>query len=50
MRLEARRRALSINSWQEIFAGMYQNYERYANTAAEVESLFLDDAGKIVNT
>ncbi len=50
MRLEARRRALSINSWQEIFAGMYQNYERYANTAAEVDSLFLDDAGKIVNT
>jgi phosphatidylinositol alpha 1,6-mannosyltransferase len=50
MRLEARRRALSINTWQEIFAGMYQNYERYANAAAGVDSLFLEDAGKIVNT
>ena len=50
MRLEARRRALSFNSWQEIFAGMYQHYERYANTPAGVDSLFLEDAGKIVNT
>jgi hypothetical protein len=50
MRLEARRRALSIGSWAEIFAGMYQAYERYAETAAEVEPLLLDDARKIVNT
>jgi hypothetical protein len=29
---------------------MYQNYERYANAPAGVDSLFLEDAGKIVNT
>lgn len=50
MRLEARRRALAIGSWDQIFAGMYKTYERYANTAAEVESILLEDAGKIVNT
>ena len=50
MRLGARRRALSIGSWDQIFAGMYKTYERYANTAAEVESILLEDAGKIVNT
>jgi len=50
MRFEARRRALSIGSWNEIFAGMYKVYERYAATAAEVDTLLLDDARKIVNT
>jgi glycosyltransferase involved in cell wall biosynthesis len=50
MRLEARRRALSIGSWTEIFSGMYAAYERFAVPAVEVGSLLLDDAGKIANT
>jgi phosphatidylinositol alpha 1,6-mannosyltransferase len=50
MRLEARERALSIGSWERIFAGMYKNYERYTHSANEVESILLDDARKIVNT
>ena len=50
MRFEARRRAVSMGSWNEIFAGMYQVYERYADTAAEVDTLLLDAARKIVNT
>jgi phosphatidylinositol alpha 1,6-mannosyltransferase len=50
MRIEARRRALSIGSWAEIFAGMYAAYERFALTETAVESILLDSAGKIVNT
>jgi phosphatidylinositol alpha 1,6-mannosyltransferase len=50
MRQGARERALSIGSWDQIFTGMYKTYERYANTAAEAESILLEDAGKIVNT
>jgi phosphatidylinositol alpha 1,6-mannosyltransferase len=50
MRLEARHRALSIGSWDQIFAGMYKAYERYAHIAPQVESILLDDARKIVNT
>jgi len=50
MRIEARRRALSIGSWAEIFAGMYAAYERFAPTETAVESILLDNAGKIVNT
>ena len=50
MRLEARRRALNMNSWDQIFAGMYQTYERHAHPAGEAEGLLLEDAGKIVNT
>jgi phosphatidylinositol alpha 1,6-mannosyltransferase len=50
MRIGARTRALSIGSWAEIFTGMYEAYERYAAPAAEVETLFLEDAGKTVNT
>jgi phosphatidylinositol alpha 1,6-mannosyltransferase len=50
MRLEARRRALSMGSWERIFSGMYTAYERYRRTAPEVENLLLEDAGKIVNT
>jgi hypothetical protein len=50
MRAGARQRALSIGSWDQIFAGMYKTYERYANTAAEAESILLEDARKIVNT
>jgi len=50
MRIEARRRARSIGSWAEIFAGMYAAYERFAHTATAVESILLDSAGKIVNT
>ena len=49
MRSNARHRALSIGSWEQIFAGMYQTYERYLHTAAEVESILLEDARKIVN-
>jgi phosphatidylinositol alpha 1,6-mannosyltransferase len=50
MRLAARHRALSIGSWDRIFAGMYKAYERYAHTADQVESVIFDDARKIVNT
>ncbi len=50
MRVAARQRALSIGSWDQIFSGMYNVYERHTNTAAEVESILLEDAGKIVNT
>jgi phosphatidylinositol alpha 1,6-mannosyltransferase len=50
MKLEARRRALSMSSWEDIFAGMYKSYERYVPTADQVESILLDDARKIVNT
>jgi len=50
MRLKARERALSIGSWEQIFAGMYKTYERYSHAAPQVESILLDDARKIVNT
>lgn len=50
MRLEARRRALAMGSWEQIFAGMYNAYERYAHSAAEVEDILFEDATKIVNT
>jgi len=50
MRLEARQRALSMGSWDQIFAGMYKTYEGYAHAAPQVETILLDDARKIVNT
>jgi phosphatidylinositol alpha 1,6-mannosyltransferase len=50
MRLEARERALSIGSWDRIFAGMYSAYERYTQAAPQLQSILLDDARKIVNT
>lgn len=50
MRLEARRRALAMGSWEQIFAGMYNAYERYAHSAVEVEGILFEDATKIVNT
>jgi phosphatidylinositol alpha 1,6-mannosyltransferase len=50
MRRESRERAVSIGSWERIFAGMYKTYERYTHSAPEVESILLDDARKIVNT
>ena len=50
MRLEARQRALSFGSWDQIFAGMYKTYERYTRPAPQVETILLDDARKIVNT
>ncbi|HSZ20290.1 MAG TPA: glycosyltransferase [Candidatus Acidoferrum sp.] len=50
MRLQARQRALSIGSWEQIFAGMYKTYERYALHAPQPDSILLDDARKIVNT
>jgi len=50
MRLEARQRAISNGSWDRIFAGMYQAYERHTRIAAEAEDVLLDDARKIVNT
>jgi phosphatidylinositol alpha 1,6-mannosyltransferase len=50
MRLEARHRALSMSSWEQIFAGMYKTYERYTRSAPHVESILLEDARKIVNT
>jgi phosphatidylinositol alpha 1,6-mannosyltransferase len=50
MRLEARRRALSMSSWREIFEGMYNSYERHARPTAEVEGILLEEAAKVVNT
>ncbi len=50
MRLEARQRACSIGSWEWIFASMYKTYERYTHAAPQVESVLLEEAGKIVNT
>ena len=50
MRLEARRRALAMSSWEQIFAGMYSAYERYAHSTPQPESILLEDARKIVNT
>lgn len=50
MRMEARQRALSIGSWEEIFSGMYKAYERYARPEAEIKSLLLEEARKTVNT
>ena len=50
MRLEARHRALSMSSWEQIFAGMYKTYERYTRSAPQVESILIEDARKIVNT
>jgi phosphatidylinositol alpha 1,6-mannosyltransferase len=50
MRLEARQRAISMSSWDQIFAGMYKSYDSYAHAAPQVESILLDDARKIVNT
>jgi glycosyltransferase involved in cell wall biosynthesis len=47
MRLAARERALSVSSWERIFAGMYTTYERYALTAPQIESILLDDARNI---
>jgi hypothetical protein len=50
MRFEARQRALSIGSWDQIFAGMYKTYQLHAQSPAPVESILLEDVGKIVNT
>jgi phosphatidylinositol alpha 1,6-mannosyltransferase len=50
MSFEARQRALSMGSWEQIFAGMYKAYEHHAHTAPLVESILLDDARKIANT
>lgn len=50
MRLEARRRALSLGSWADIFSGMYAVYERFAHTETAADHLLLDGAEKIVNT
>lgn len=47
MRLAARERALSVGSWERIFAGMYTTYGRYAQAAPPVESILLDDARNI---
>jgi phosphatidylinositol alpha 1,6-mannosyltransferase len=50
MRLAARERALNMGSWERIFTGMYRTYERYAESSPQMESILLEDAGKIVNT
>lgn len=49
MRIEARRRSLSIGSWDQVFAGMYKTYDRFTHHAPQTESILLDDARKIVN-
>ncbi len=49
MRVEARQRALTIGSWDQIFAGMYRAYERYARSEAEINSLPLEESRKTVN-
>jgi phosphatidylinositol alpha 1,6-mannosyltransferase len=50
MRLEARRRALSMGTWADIFSGMYTAYKRFARVETEVESMVLEEATKTVNT
>lgn len=50
MRLAARERALTMGSWERIFAGMYKTYDRYTNSAPQLESILLEEARKIVNT
>jgi phosphatidylinositol alpha 1,6-mannosyltransferase len=50
MRLEARNRALANGSWEQIFSGMYETYERYAQPAALTDDMLLDGARKIMNT
>lgn len=50
MRIEARRRALSMGRWSDIFGGMYAAYERFARPETEVAGILLDSAEKIVNT
>ncbi len=50
MRIEARRRALAMGCWGEIFAGMYAAYERFTPAETEAQSVLLDRAEKIVNT
>lgn len=50
MRMEARQRALSIGSWEQIFSGMYLTYQRYQETAAHADGILLEEAGKIANT
>jgi phosphatidylinositol alpha 1,6-mannosyltransferase len=49
MRAEARNRALNIGSWEQIFSGMYQTYERYVQPPVQTEDLLLDDQRKIMN-
>jgi phosphatidylinositol alpha 1,6-mannosyltransferase len=50
MRLEARQRAFSIGSWDQVFAGMYQAFERYSHPATQVDAILLEEAGKAVNS
>lgn len=50
MRVEARRRALSVGSWAEIFAGMYRAYELHVRTEIAPGGILLDEARNIVNT
>jgi len=47
MRIGARQHALSVGSWEQIFAGMYKTYERYLRPAVLSESICLDRARKI---
>ena len=53
MRLEARRRALGMASWEHIFLGMYATYGRYAHiprSTPEVENVLFNDARKVVSS
>ena len=50
MRTEARQRALSNGSWEQIFAGIYKTYERCVNPAVQSETIRLDPAKKIAHT
>jgi phosphatidylinositol alpha 1,6-mannosyltransferase len=49
-RIEARRRALSLGSWADIFSGMYAVYERFAPAETTADHILLEGAEKIVNT
>ncbi len=50
MRMQARQHALSTNSWEQIFTGIYKTYERCLHPAIYSESICLDQAKKVANT
>jgi glycosyltransferase involved in cell wall biosynthesis len=47
MRMEARQHALSTGTWDQIFSGIYNTYERCLRPAVYSESICLDPARKI---
>jgi phosphatidylinositol alpha 1,6-mannosyltransferase len=47
MRMEARQYALSTNSWEQIFSGIYMKYEQCLHPAESTQGIHLDEARKI---